>query len=181
MVRWYIVHCEANNVPTAHGVPLTFSFNPENAQCARLKSWYIVHGNVPNLLEQCTKSLSSSQRLSTGIRNLCNTDARKVGTLVHCKPPRAKVGTLYIAQCTNFRNVPTGFGTWQCTMYRINIPERVCPARASTWYYNYARFLPEGVRVWSTPTKRAPTLPAFDEVSTLPSGPRASPMQAHVP
>ena len=57
-----------------------------------------------------------------GLRNLWNTDARKVGTLVHCQPPRAKVGTLYIAQCTNFRNVPTGFGTWQCTMYRINTP-----------------------------------------------------------
>ena len=56
-----------------------------------------------------------------GLKNLWNTDARKVGTLVHCQPPRAKVGTLYIAQCTNFRNVPTGFGTWQCTMYRLSL------------------------------------------------------------
>ena len=42
-------------------------------------------------------------------------------------------------------------------------------------------FCPRAGRVWSTPTERAPTLPAFDEVSTLPSGPRASPLQAHVP
>ena len=78
---------------------------------------------------QCTNSAGAMYKelviSGKGLKNLWNTDARKVGSLVHCQPPRAKVGTLYIAQCTNFGNLPTGFGTLQCTMYRINIPAPV--------------------------------------------------------
>ena len=51
LVRCTLVHCRRGNVPMS-------IFNP----ASRFKGWYIVHGNVPTQLGQCTKSSSSSQR-----------------------------------------------------------------------------------------------------------------------